>query len=304
MSVGPNVCAACGARMKAHRLVCLHCGATLTNVDAVVALSDGSAHFSRRATIAVSIVASIVVLALVGVLWGTGAAGGPAPVGREIVAAALAPAAAAPAANDMSAPAAIGYESATFLDQTRSGGAAFISGDFEAARTEYESALAKRPDDADALNALGQALVRLGRVDDAIARFERAVQLAPDAWAPHFNLAAAAAQRGQWDRAIDQYREAARVFADDYATQFNLALALHKKGDEPAAIAEYEKAIRLAPGEPSFHVALAVSLEKTGRIDQAVREYRLSLDMDPDSAAAANLRTHIDALTQVLHSGR
>lgn len=299
---GPVVCAGCGARMKADRPACLRCGEPLVPIEAAAATPDVPGQFSRRTTFVLGVSASVIVIGLIGALWRSGvpeAAGGT----QATVRAALnRPSRAQPAAESPANAAA--YDAATFIDAARGGGAAFVSGDFEAARVKYEDALAKRPDDPDTLNNLGQALVRLGRIDDGIARFERAVQIAPDAWAPHFNLAAAEGQRGQWDHAVDQYREAVRVFADDYATQFNLALALHKKGDDAAAIAEYKKAIQLAPGEPSFHAALGVSLEKMGRLGDALREYRVSLEMDPDSADAEGLKAHVDALSQELHTDR
>src|SRR5439155_13072899 len=68
-----------------------------------------------------------------------------------------------------------GTQPANLVDTTRTAGVAFASGDFERARTLYEDALAAHPDDAATLNALGQTLVRLDRVPEAIERFERAV---------------------------------------------------------------------------------------------------------------------------------
>jgi Flp pilus assembly protein TadD len=307
--------------MKADRRSCLRCGELLmprrsdggaglqdgpTSAAALTGSTSQTPHLSRRTTIVVGTVASVVVVGLAGVLWYTS----PEAVRDSPSTAVSAPSRAArPGASSHPGGAGGGagapaYEPAAFIAVARRGGASFGSGDFEAARAAYEQALLKRPDDPDTLTNLGQALVRLGRVDEGIARFERAVQLAPDAWAAHFDLAAAEGERGQWDRAVEQYREAVRVFPDDYATQFNLALALHKKGDEQAAITEYEKAIQRAPSEPSFHIALGVSLEKVGRIADAVREYRAFLEMDPSSSEAEKLKAHVDALTQVLPADR
>jgi Flp pilus assembly protein TadD len=293
--------------MKADRRSCLRCGELLpkAGADTPSVSTSQPPQLSRRTTIVVGTVASVVVIGLAGVLWHTS----PETMRDSPPTAAPAPLRAAQPAgsshpDEAGGAAAPAYEPAAFIDAARTGGASFVSGDFEAARAAYEQALLKRPDDPDTLNNLGQALVRLGRVDEAIARFERAVQLAPASWAAHFNLAAAEGERGQWDRAVEQYREAAQVFPDDYATQFNLALALHKKGDELAAIAEYEKAIQRAPSEPSFHIALGISLEKVGRIADAVREYRAFLEMDPSSSEAEKLKAHVGALTQVLPTDR
>jgi Flp pilus assembly protein TadD len=306
MSTAAVVCAACGARMKTNRRSCLRCGEALVTIEAAAATADASQPLSQRTTTVVGVVATVVVLGLAGVLWRTSRDDLPRNAAAEAIQAAVRPTTGAARTSTVGDThgAVPSYEPASFIDETRRGGAAFVSGDFEAARATYERAVAKRPNDPDALNSLGQALVRLGRVDEAIAQFEHAVQVAPETWAPHFNLAAAEGQRGNWDRAVAEYREAARRFADDYVTQFNLALALHKKGDETAAIAEYENAIRLAPGEPSFHVALAVSLEKVGRVDDAVREYRVALEMDPDFADAASVKAHVEALTQNTQTAR
>jgi Flp pilus assembly protein TadD len=299
---GSVVCAGCGARMKADRPACLRCGEPLVPIEAAAAPPDATGQFSQRTTFVLGVSASVIIVGLIGVLWPSRAPETAAGARATLRVGLNRPSPAQSESESLAYAAA--YDAATFLDAARGGGAAFVSGDFEAARARYQDALAKRPDDPDTLNNLGQALVRLGRVDEGIAHFERAVQIAPDAWAPHFNLAAAEGQRGRWDRAVDQYREAVRVFADDYATQFNLALALHKQGDDTAAIAEYAKAIQLAPGEPSFHTALAVSLEKMGRFDDAVREYRVSLEMDPASAAADSLKAHVEALSHGLHTDR
>jgi len=284
--------------MKATRGTCLRCGEPLSPqaAGAATAADPPSARTPSRSTILVGSTASIVIAGLIAFTWLPGSVNDPA---QPVVGAASPIASSSTQTgqtvgiNSASSPT---YEPVTFMDSTRAGGASFASGDFESARAAYEQALAKHPDDPAALNNLGQALMRLERVDEAIVHFERAVDLAPKTWAYRFNLAAAEAKRGRWDRAVDHYAEAVRAFPDDYASQYNLALALHKNGDEPAAIRAYEQAIQLAPGEATFHVSLGVSLEKIGRVADAVREYRVFLEMEPLSPDAAKLKAHVDAL--------
>jgi Flp pilus assembly protein TadD len=184
----------------------------------------------------------------------------------------------------------------TPVDATRGGAAAYNSGNFDASRAAYEEAIAKNPDDAEALNNLGLSLVRLNKASEAVPRFERAVVLVPNKAAFHFNLAHAMGLLGRWDRAVAEYREAVRLFPEDYATQYNLASALHKKGDDKAAIPEFERAIALAPGEASFHLSLGMSLEQVGRVADAAREYEIYLQMAPGAPDAENLRIHLKAL--------
>jgi Flp pilus assembly protein TadD len=303
VSSGYLICAECGARIKADREYCLRCGEVLRGVEAPMALHEAFGISQGQ-------------LQILGIVLSLAALGGAAaiwefrpkledemarPADRSVVPKPRAAAPAAPLADTTdtaeasNAPRAA-FEPVTSLDATRVGGGAFTNKDFEAAKAAYEQALQKKPDDAEALNSLGLSLERMGRVGDAVPRFERAATLVPDKWAYRFNLAHAVGQLGQWDRAVTEYREAARIFPTDYATQYNLAMALHKKGDEEAAVPEFQKAIVLAPSEPSFHVSLGISLEKLGRIADAVREYRAFLEMEPSAPEAASLKAHVDAL--------
>ena len=286
------VCAACGARIKAGRIRCLRCGEELRPLEPAGPQRPSVAGAALK-IVTLVVGSSVALLALVATVWQTRRE----PPPRTAPAVRSARSSSATVHAPPTPGAAAQFEPATALDARRAGTASFGSGDFEAARASYEKAVAKNPNDAEALNGLGQSLVRLGRTADAVTLFERAVAVAPDTWVYRFNLAHAVGQLGQWDRAVDEYRRAVQLFPDDYATQCNLAMALHKKGDEQAAIPEFQKAIALAPSEPTFHISLGLSFEKLGRIADAVREYRVFLAMDPDSPDAPKLKSHVEALT-------
>jgi Flp pilus assembly protein TadD len=302
------VCASCGTRIKAGRGHCLRCLAELpeAGVPAQTTIWE-SLGLSQRDGMILAVVVAAVVLTLVAIFSFTqeDAMDDVArPVDVAATAGAVAKPAVVPAPDDsqgvspeVAATTTPAYEPAAFLDSTRGGGTAFTSGDFASARLAYERALFQQPDDPETLNNLGQVLVRLRRVDEAVVRFERAVALVPGKSTYHFNLAHALAQNGNLDRAIVEYRQAAKLFPADYAAQYNLAMSLHKKGDEQAAIAEFQRAISLAPGDASFHLSLAISLEKVGRIADAVREYRTSLQMDRAAPGADQLKAHVEALS-------
>ena len=133
-------------------------------------------------------------------------------------------------------------------DAARAGVAAYNNGDVAAAVTQFTAAVERDPNNAEALNNLGQALVRTGRTREAIPNFDRAIAIADGVWSYHFNRAKAYGDLKEWRQAIAGYREAARLFPDDYVTQFNLARALQADGDLPGALQAYAKATELAPG--------------------------------------------------------
>jgi tetratricopeptide (TPR) repeat protein len=291
-------CAACGARIGADRERCLRCFEILVAAPEPQ-LIDRLTPEQKRLVAGAAVVAVLLVAVLA---WRnrpvpidhTASALQPRAAGSGAAAGLPAAAAAARPGTAYVAPA------GAFLDTSRAGTAAFLTGDLRGAKAQFEAALEQKPDDPEALNSIGQILDRQGDLEGAVARFEKAISIAPDRWAYHFNLAHAIGRQGDWARAAAEYREAARLFPDDYATQFNLALAVQRSGDAQAAIPEFEKAIRLAPAEASFHLALGNSLQAAGRLPEARTAFETYLGMEPSAPDAAKVKAHIEVLNAAI----
>jgi tetratricopeptide (TPR) repeat protein len=305
------VCPSCGTRIKAGREFCLRCFEPLPTPGRPLRLPIWvSLGISRRAQLLLVSAAASIAIGLLVVIWRTrptveddAARPGVAQPARPGPAAAPSAATAQPDAGASEvAENAAPYEPIEFLD-VDTGEAAGPPDDFEAARARYEQSLEKKPNDAQALNNLGQALVRLGRFDDAVKRFDKAIALDAGQWAYHYNRARALATLKRWTPAIDAFRSAARLAPQDYALRYDVGLALHKRGDEHDAIAEFQKASALAPNEPLAHVSLGVSLERVNRIPDAVSEYRRFLELQPEAPLSDPVRTHLAALSTGQTSG-
>jgi tetratricopeptide (TPR) repeat protein len=294
------VCPACGTRIKAGRRHCLRCFETLPDPDVPVRPPIWeSLALSQGAKMAVGIGASALVVALVGVIWSTW----PAPIDDEArpavggTAAPARPAALSPASTipNQTDPAPL-EQAAEIVEAKPRELSSADRASLEASRGAYEQALAKTPDDPEALNNLGQTLARLNRPEEALPRFARAVELAPTNARYHINMARTASTLGQGSRAVAEYREAVGLLPEDYAMRYTLAVTLQKNGDHASALPEFERAIALAPTDASLHRAYAVSLEQLQRVPEAVREYRRYLEMRPSAPDAAGLRAHIEGL--------
>jgi Flp pilus assembly protein TadD len=292
MNTGYVVCAKCGARIKADRDWCLRCEAPLVAKRSPDLPLPGWLQALGGGTLIFAIVGVLVMVLIGFTVWearstAIDTVGHPAPPpasageDQKVIAENTTPARS------------VSLFSATFLDATRNGRAELSDSDLAAARARYEQALAKTPDDPEALNNLGLTVQRLGQGDDAIKRFSRAAQLVPKNWAYHLNLAHALSEKQDWDHAVSEYRVAAGLFPTDSATQFNLAMTLQAKGDAPGAMAALEKAVKLAPSDPASHLALATSLEKAGRTADARPEYQRYLDLAPSAPDADAVRTHL-----------
>lgn len=179
------------------------------------------------------------------------------------------------------------------LDTSRSGVAAYNTGDVRAAATQFSAAVEADPNNASALNNLGQVLVRTGRAREAIPYFDRAIAVADNVWAYHFNRARAYAELKEWPRAIDGYTAAAKLFPDDYVTQFNLAKAQQAAGDLTGAISAYGRAAALAPEQAEFQLWHGLALERGGRGAEAAAAYRRFLELEPNGSQAEKVKARL-----------
>jgi tetratricopeptide (TPR) repeat protein len=240
-----------------------------------------------------------------GVVAGVVAVGGIAMIvlGRPVeTASRVAPAAAGVAAAPATAPGAavrtvpnqqVLDPGAASMDASRGGVAAYNRGDVAGSIDQFTAAVEANPGNADALNNLGQALVRAQRTREAIPYFDRAIAASGAIWAYHFNRARAYAELKQWGQAVAGYRDAARLFPSDYVTAFNLANALQANGDLPGAIAEFDRAIALAPGQADFHLSRAYALETAKRPRDAAAAYRHYLEMEQSAPQAEKIKARI-----------
>ncbi len=139
------------------------------------------------------------------------------------------------------------------------------------------AAYALRPRSAFVLAALGYALEKKNRRDEAIACYRKALQLEKDYAVAHFSLGNALAARGEYERAVPCLREAVRLkpdFADAYNDLGNVLRQLRR----PAEAAEaYRKAIRHDDDAAEPHNGLGVALAELGKQNEAISEYRKAL---------------------------
>lgn len=181
----------------------------------------------------------------------------------------------------------------TGADYQRSAVAAYNSGDIAAAQAKLTEAVLNDPNDARALDHLGQVLVRAGKARDAIQYFDRAIALVPDEWKYRFNRARALSELQDWSRAIGGYQDAVRLFPGDYVTHFNLAKARETSGDLPGAIESYAKAVELAPGQADFRLWYGRALDRAGRANDAVTAYKEFLELEPDAPQAEKVKARL-----------
>src|SRR5262249_7402708 len=112
-------------------------------------------------------------------------------------------------------------------------------------------------------NNLGGALADLGRRNDALRWYHRALALDPDFGAAHYNLASSLAEQGDIDEAIKHYERAIQL-KEGAAAYYNLGLFLGARNQLDKAIEYGREGVRINPDVPLAHYNLGTLLaEKT-----------------------------------------
>ena len=158
------------------------------------------------------------------------------------------------------------------------------------AETLFRETLARNPACWMAHNNLGNILAQIpGRLPEAMAHYESALQTRPDFAEAHFNLANALAETPEHrPEAIVHYEAALRGKPDYPEAHNNLGETLAKIPERrPQAIAQFEAALRINPEFAEAHNNLGVALSSApDRRPQAIAQFEAALRARPDFAEA------------------
>jgi tetratricopeptide (TPR) repeat protein len=139
----------------------------------------------------------------------------------------------------------------------------------------WQDAVAHQPDNVRATINLGCALDDAGRSQEAVAQFERALEIdptRPDVGLAHRSLGLTWAKLGQPEKAIHHLDLAMRLrpdVADDHGALGSLLLSVRRF---PAAAEQLELAVRQQPSDVLAHANLATAYANLGRQSQALAQ--------------------------------
>ena len=187
----------------------------------------------------------------------------------------------AAAANDV--PAAARNRAVAMIDE---GNALEEQGRIAEAMARYDAAVQADPQCARAHLNRGNILFAGGQVDEARSAYQLAVTCDTHYAAAHFNLGNLNARTGDPEQALRNY-EAAIGIRPDFADAFvAMANALDSLGRSAEAVENYERALAINPGYAEVHFNLGVLAATQGRHEDVVACMRRAIDIRPDYAAA------------------
>jgi tetratricopeptide (TPR) repeat protein len=124
----------------------------------------------------------------------------------------------------------------------------------------------------------------MGRHEEAIAAYQRAIKLDPDFAYPHNGLGTVYADLDRHEEAIATFQRAIRLDPDDAFPHNGLGIVYRQLDRHKEAIDAYQQAIELEPGYATAYNSLAACYRKLGRHDDYQKQLEIAQPLMEDES--------------------
>jgi len=166
----------------------------------------------------------------------------------------------------------------------------FQTGNSVMAEELIAKALQIAPKNPAALSNHGSALMKLNRLDDALASYDKAIALQSDFANAHYNRGKVLKELKRLAEAIKSYDQAIRLkpdYAEAYNNRGTTFAELKRLGE---AVSSYDEAIRLKPNYANAYYNRGNALAELKRPGEAIKSYDQAIGLKSDYAEAHNNR--------------
>jgi Flp pilus assembly protein TadD len=157
-----------------------------------------------------------------------------------------------------------------------------LDGAPERALPLLQRALAQNPDSAPTRATLGMTHLMLNRLADAEQHLREAVAIDPKWATPRSNLGLVLLRTDRYPAAVEQFQAALQLGPETPEARWNLGNALAATGDLAAARPQLQRALQLAPSHLGIRNSLATLLTMIDALPEAVALDREALRLNPD----------------------
>ncbi|MEM9906473.1 MAG: tetratricopeptide repeat protein [Cyanobacteria bacterium P01_D01_bin.44] len=162
----------------------------------------------------------------------------------------------------------------------------YVSGNFGAAIDCCDQSLKLQFEQSDVWYSRGLALAYLGREEESIESWDRAIVFRPNFYWAWYNRGLALDNIGQKAKAIESYDKAIQFKPNFHEAWYNRGHSLDDLGRKAEAIESYDKAIQFKPDKYWAWNDRGLVLSYLGRKAEAIESYDKAIQFKPDLYAA------------------
>ena len=136
----------------------------------------------------------------------------------------------------------------------------------------------------------GEVLGLLGRYEEAVASYDRALELDPEFAIAWDNRGGALGMLGRYEEALLSCDRALELDRESAGAWCKRGAALDKLGRHTEAVASYDRALELGPEDSLAWASRGSALEALGRHEEAIASYDRAVEFDAENPATWTLR--------------
>ena len=133
-------------------------------------------------------------------------------------------------------------------------------------------------------------LLRDSDPEEAIAGFDKVLELDPKSMAAYGHRGGTKAKLGRYQEAIADFDKELELEPRNAVAYWNRGLAKAKLGRYQEAIADFDETLEEEPHDPGIPWNRGLAKAKLGRHQEAIADFDKALELDPDDAAARAAR--------------
>jgi predicted O-linked N-acetylglucosamine transferase (SPINDLY family) len=150
------------------------------------------------------------------------------------------------------------------------------------ANTYYRMASETQKDSAEVYMGLGNTFTVLNEYEQAIANYNKAIQINPAIAQAHHNIATVFIKCNKVYEAIKSYQQAITIKPDYALAITGLGRALIEAGEYKDGELCLRRALCINPNDPATHHSLGLALMNLHNLSEAVSSFKKALDLDPE----------------------
>jgi len=159
-------------------------------------------------------------------------------------------------------------------------------GKYEEAIACYDKALEIDPKDESAWYNKGVDLAKLGKYEEAIACYDKALEINPKKESAWCNKGWTLGELGKYEEAIACYDKALEIDPKKESAWYNKGIDLGELGKYEEAIVCYDKALEINPKKESAWYNKGIDLGELGKYEEAIACYDKALEINPKKESA------------------
>ena len=129
---------------------------------------------------------------------------------------------------------------------------------------------------------LGVEFARQGKLEQAAAEHEKALEIDPQLIRAHINLISLYGRLAQFEKAEEHYRAAVRLDPNSYESFYNYGVLLVNHRKYQAAGDAFRKVLEIQPNHADAHNYLGDILQRQGQLLEAAEEFRKAIEDWPN----------------------